>query len=150
MSLSVDPPSSMRTRKLIARNHIVDDDRTAVYACFDLSNDPRSARPLGWTILCHVPSPKALAIPVCYNHLCSSCLISLTNLDLVGPYRWLSLVTVMIGVSVVGLSGSLAKDSGKGDASLQSLATRMIEGEEVPGEVTVFIGILFILFAQLL
>lgn len=59
-------------------------------------------------------------------------------------------MTVLIGVSVVGLSGSLAKDAGKGDASLQALATRLIAGEEVPDEVSVFIGILFILFAQLL
>lgn len=82
--------------------------------------------------------------------------------------RWLSLVTVMLGVSVVGLSGSLAKDTGKGD-SLTSIAVRMVLREEPPAEVTVFIGelqsfspppratsehvwlagILFILFAQL-
>ncbi|KAF8319421.1 hypothetical protein DL93DRAFT_2075093 [Clavulina sp. PMI_390] len=63
-------------------------------------------------------------------------------------YQWLSLVTVMAGVSVVGLSGSLAKDTGKGD-SLLSIAGRMATREEPPTEVTVFIGILFILFAQL-
>jgi len=65
-------------------------------------------------------------------------------------YQWLSLVTVMIGVSIVGLSGSLAKDTGKGESgSLTSIAVRMLKREEPPAEVTVLIGILFILFAQL-
>lgn len=56
-------------------------------------------------------------------------------------HRWLSLVTVMIGVSIVGLSGSLAKDIGKGDSgSLTSIAVRMLKREEPPAEVTVLIG----------
>lgn len=47
----------------------------------------------------------------------------------------------MLGVSVVGLSGSLAKDTGKGDAnSLASIAVRMVLREEPAAEVTVFIG----------
>lgn len=47
----------------------------------------------------------------------------------------------MIGVSIVGLSGSLAKDTGKGDSStLTSIAVRMLKREEPPAEVTVLIG----------
>lgn len=88
-----------------------------------------------------------------YQYVC--CLFNgdhkvLNKLDYIHSCRWLSLVTVMIGVSIVGLSGSLAKDAGKGDASLQSLVARIAQGEEPPSEATVFIGILFILFAQLL
>lgn len=45
----------------------------------------------------------------------------------------------MTGVSVVGLSGSLANDTGKGD-SLISVAVRMLAREEPATEVTVFIG----------
>ena len=59
---------------------------------------------------------------------------------LVNTSRWLSLVTVMLGVSVVGLSGSLAKDTGKGGESLTSTAVRMLVREEPASEATVFIG----------
>jgi hypothetical protein len=57
-------------------------------------------------------------------------------------YQWLSLITVMIGVSIVGLSGSLIKEIGKGDQL----------GESGPADRTpaeVFMGVLFVLFAQL-
>ncbi|THH08204.1 hypothetical protein EW145_g2874 [Phellinidium pouzarii] len=77
-------------------------------------------------------------------------------------FRWLSLVTVMIGVSVVGLSGSMTKDAVKENAisflhailSPSSLAAR--SGElpspepiESPEATKVLVGVFFILFAQI-
>ena len=59
-------------------------------------------------------------------------------------YQWLSLVTVMIGVSIVGLSGSLIKNATSADDVLNLLS---INGPDA--SVRVLVGVLFILFAQL-
>jgi len=65
-------------------------------------------------------------------------------------YQWLSLVTVMIGVSIVGLSGSLAKEAVTDVEPISGLASSNISvREEIPAPATVFIGVLFILFAQI-
>ena len=77
-------------------------------------------------------------------------------------YQWASLVTVMVGVCIVGLSGSLTKSAleGKpkpgepgGGVDLLSRAVSTMEGhqkgqkkEDDPA--TVFLGVLLILFAQ--
>lgn len=76
-------------------------------------------------------------------------------------YQWLALVTVMAGVSVVGLSGSMIKDAirdagdGKVDLSMRSLLRRlapptMNEPVDTPQATTVLVGVFFILFAQCL
>ncbi|KAG8858524.1 hypothetical protein FRB96_005196 [Tulasnella sp. 330] len=73
-------------------------------------------------------------------------------------YQWLSLVTVMIGVSIVGLSGSLIKKAIITDPtpSLSNIATvlksslisaRSLKADDTDPTV-VFIGVLFVLFAQ--
>ncbi|KAI0340587.1 hypothetical protein BDW22DRAFT_1359983 [Trametopsis cervina] len=76
-------------------------------------------------------------------------------------YQWLSLVTVMIGVSLVGVSGSMIKDAVK-DASAGLLASFVGLNSTVPNspsgpapepidepEMTkVVIGVFFVLFAQ--
>ncbi|KAG9012340.1 hypothetical protein FRB93_001762 [Tulasnella sp. JGI-2019a] len=74
-------------------------------------------------------------------------------------YQWLSLVTVMIGVSIVGLSGSLIKKAIIADPapSLSTLTTvlkttlisaRSLAKADDTDPTRVFIGVLFILFAQ--
>ncbi|KII89039.1 hypothetical protein PLICRDRAFT_109422 [Plicaturopsis crispa FD-325 SS-3] len=65
-------------------------------------------------------------------------------------YQWISLFTVMAGVSVVGLSGSLIKDAVKED-SLLARAISLIAPEPVdkPEATSVLIGVFFILFAQI-
>ncbi|KAG8930612.1 hypothetical protein FRC03_010808 [Tulasnella sp. 419] len=62
-------------------------------------------------------------------------------------YQWLSLMVVMIGVSIVGLSGSLIKKalSSPDDVTGKSLYVRVMEDDPAK----VFVGVLFILFAQL-
>lgn len=79
-------------------------------------------------------------------------------------YQWASLVTVMIGVCIVGLSGSLTKSALEGKPKIGEpgggveLWTRAIVGtfeghqkgqkkEDDPK--TVFVGVLLILFAQI-
>lgn len=114
-----------------------------------------------------------------YVMLFSCLLVERISHDSISPQtlRWLSLVTVMLGVCIVGLSGSLAKDTGYPDAEGKSVINFVVraisEGpEDLPKETTVFIGtlyrkqafrlglltylpyhktgVLFILFAQLL
>ncbi|KAH9952193.1 hypothetical protein B0H21DRAFT_684191 [Amylocystis lapponica] len=71
------------------------------------------------------------------------------------PYQWVSLVTVMAGVSLVGFSGSMIKDAVK-ETNLTSTITAISLSEDVPSpqpveepEVTkVLVGVFFILFAQ--
>ncbi|EPQ58425.1 hypothetical protein GLOTRDRAFT_110196 [Gloeophyllum trabeum ATCC 11539] len=62
-------------------------------------------------------------------------------------YQWLSLVTVMIGICLVGLAGSMIKDSLRQNPD--SLAARDAEPIDKPEPTTVFVGVLFILFAQI-
>ncbi|KAI5123311.1 hypothetical protein M0805_009332 [Coniferiporia weirii] len=77
-------------------------------------------------------------------------------------YQWLSLVTVMLGVSIVGLSGSMTKDAVKENAmsflhavtAPSSLAARSAdlpspEPIESPEATKVLVGVFFILFAQI-
>ena len=56
--------------------------------------------------------------------------------------RWLSLVTVMIGVSIVGLSGSLAKATEEPHAGqgLRLLSAMVEPIEDLPAPTTVFVG----------
>lgn len=69
------------------------------------------------------------------------------------PYQWLSLITVMIGVSIVGLSGSLIKKSVTEDSSIPDAFRRALfpstSTADPSDAARVLIGVLFILFAQL-
>jgi len=64
-------------------------------------------------------------------------------------YQWVSLLVVMSGVSLVGLSGSLIKNVVGGEAvhAFMTSVARSIAPEE-PEPTTVFVGVLFVLFAQ--
>jgi drug/metabolite transporter (DMT)-like permease len=69
-------------------------------------------------------------------------------------YQWIALFVVMAGVSLVGLSGSLIKNvvgdnAGEAIHSFMTSVARSIAPEE-PEPTTVFVGILFVLFAQFL
>ncbi|KAI0049709.1 hypothetical protein FA95DRAFT_1604175 [Auriscalpium vulgare] len=55
-------------------------------------------------------------------------------------YQWLSLATVILGVSLVGFSGSLIKDT---------LHTSMLDATDEPEATKVLLGVFFILFAQI-
>lgn len=66
--------------------------------------------------------------------------------------RWLSLITVMIGVSIVGLSGSLIKKAITEDSSIPDALRRSLSpstASDPSDAARVLIGVLFILFAQL-
>ncbi|KAG8720015.1 hypothetical protein FRC08_001374 [Ceratobasidium sp. 394] len=67
-------------------------------------------------------------------------------------YQWLALFVVMAGVSLVGLSGSLIKNvvgdnAGEAIHAFMTSVARSIAPEE-PEPTTVFVGVLFVLFAQ--
>ncbi|OSD02886.1 hypothetical protein PYCCODRAFT_1435170 [Trametes coccinea BRFM310] len=64
-------------------------------------------------------------------------------------YQWISLITVMAGVSLVGLSGSLVKDAVK--ESAVNMLDELPPGEPVeePEVTKVLVGVFFILFAQI-
>jgi drug/metabolite transporter (DMT)-like permease len=73
-------------------------------------------------------------------------------------YQWLSLVTVMAGVSLVGLSGSLVKDTLRSTAlSFVNMLDPTAPTTDIPADGTiedaeaakVVIGVFFILFAQI-
>ncbi|KAG8898383.1 hypothetical protein FRB99_007482 [Tulasnella sp. 403] len=70
-------------------------------------------------------------------------------------YQWLSLVTVMLGVSIVGLSGSLVKKAASTGESIPTLLLRSLEKpspnntNEMSEAVRVLVGCFFILVAQL-
>ncbi|KAK7693264.1 hypothetical protein QCA50_002831 [Cerrena zonata] len=71
-------------------------------------------------------------------------------------YQWVSLVTVMAGVSLVGYSGSLIKDTIREESNIYSIITRAFsmgadapEPVEDPQVTKVLIGIFFVLFAQI-
>lgn len=69
-------------------------------------------------------------------------------------FQWLSLVTVMLGVCVVGLSGTIFKEvepeSIPGLQVPKAVTTMKGNGdEELPETVTALLGVLLILFAQL-
>jgi hypothetical protein len=78
--------------------------RFAVYSRVDLPNDAWSTRAICWDSFRPVLAPQAVPLPVStyVYHL-----FHFTNVH----RRWLSLVTVMAGVSLVGFSGSLIKDT---------------------------------------
>ncbi|PWN28336.1 hypothetical protein BDZ90DRAFT_218716 [Jaminaea rosea] len=60
-------------------------------------------------------------------------------------YQWAALCTVMLGVSVVGLSGTILRDEPREKA--EGVATD--QEPEVPPALAAFLGVLLILFAQL-
>ncbi|EGN95481.1 hypothetical protein SERLA73DRAFT_186518 [Serpula lacrymans var. lacrymans S7.3] len=65
-------------------------------------------------------------------------------------YQWISLITVMAGVSLVGYSGSLIKDAVK--ETLQLLGVPIADSPapiEEPEVTKVLVGVFFILFAQI-
>ncbi|ETW85486.1 hypothetical protein HETIRDRAFT_60903 [Heterobasidion irregulare TC 32-1] len=69
-------------------------------------------------------------------------------------YQWISLITVMAGVSLVGFSGSLIKDSLHETVTSLLNATAPSDGPvaepiEQPEATRVLIGVFFILFAQI-
>jgi hypothetical protein len=125
--------------------------RSLVHPGLHLSDDEGCSRPLGRCLLRHVFEKEAVSLPVSY--------FILKRFD-PSPeevcYRWLSLVTVMLGVCVVGLSGSLAKSSGTGiiDGTVgQDLVSRAADLHArvmADDSSKVWIGVLFVLFAQLL
>ncbi|KAI0374693.1 hypothetical protein BV20DRAFT_986450 [Pilatotrama ljubarskyi] len=63
-------------------------------------------------------------------------------------YQWISLITVMAGVSLVGLSGSLVKDAVKESAVNLFDDVPSPEPIEEPEVTKVLVGVFFILFAQ--
>ncbi|KAL7283239.1 hypothetical protein ACG7TL_002666 [Trametes sanguinea] len=65
-------------------------------------------------------------------------------------YQWISLITVMAGVSLVGLSGSLVKDAVKESAVNMLDELPPAEPVEEPEVTKVLVGVFFILFAQIL
>jgi hypothetical protein len=67
-------------------------------------------------------------------------------------YQWVSLITVMAGVSLVGFSGSLVKDSVKDSFSPNTPSKSELpppEPIETPEATTVLVGVFFVLFAQI-
>ncbi|KAF9821685.1 hypothetical protein IEO21_00531 [Rhodonia placenta] len=64
-------------------------------------------------------------------------------------YQWVSLVTVMAGVSLVGFSGSLIKDAVKEPAAALLALRDDSEPTEEPEITKVLVGVFFILFAQI-
>ncbi|TFK55226.1 hypothetical protein OE88DRAFT_1805602 [Heliocybe sulcata] len=66
-------------------------------------------------------------------------------------YQWLSLVTVMIGISLVGLAGSMVKDAVRNEPDLLTRDAGVPPPEPIdkPEPTTVFVGVLFVLFAQI-
>ncbi|KIY64140.1 hypothetical protein CYLTODRAFT_425498 [Cylindrobasidium torrendii FP15055 ss-10] len=67
-------------------------------------------------------------------------------------YQWVSLIVVMAGIALVGLSGSLVKEAAK-ESLGQYLAQPLFASEEEPVDApeatTVLLGVFFILFAQI-
>ncbi|KAI0721584.1 hypothetical protein C8T65DRAFT_630476 [Cerioporus squamosus] len=63
-------------------------------------------------------------------------------------YQWISLITVMAGVSLVGLSGSLVKDAVKESPVHSFDEIPPPEPIEEPEVTKVLVGVFFILFAQ--
>lgn len=77
------------------------------------------------------------------------------------PHRWLSLLIVMCGVSLVGLSGSLIKDAIHEETDAFTVLGRALldgitgdlpapEPIDKPATTKVLLGVFFILFAQIL
>ncbi|KAH9901202.1 hypothetical protein C8Q73DRAFT_234430 [Cubamyces lactineus] len=64
-------------------------------------------------------------------------------------YQWISLITVMAGVSLVGLSGSMVKDAVKEPAVNVFDESSPAEPGEEPEVTKVLVGVFFILFAQI-
>ncbi|KAI0797815.1 hypothetical protein C8Q75DRAFT_739767 [Abortiporus biennis] len=62
-------------------------------------------------------------------------------------YQWVSLITVMAGVSLVGYSGSMIKDATKEHTAVSSLNDP--QAIEEPEVTKVLIGVFFVLFAQI-
>src|SRR5215471_18524439 len=81
--------------------------RPPLHPCVHLSDDSRCPRPIRWNPKCHFPPSASIPIPVKSWHFLSSYPF------LILSSRWLSLITVVAGVSLVGFSGSLIKDAVK-------------------------------------
>ncbi|KAI0708995.1 hypothetical protein C8Q76DRAFT_95876 [Earliella scabrosa] len=64
-------------------------------------------------------------------------------------YQWISLITVMAGVSLVGLSGSMIKDAVKEPSANGFDDIPTPEPVEEPEVTKVLVGVFFILFAQI-
>ncbi|KAG6335152.1 hypothetical protein ID866_3936 [Astraeus odoratus] len=64
-------------------------------------------------------------------------------------YQWLSLLTVMAGVSLVGYSGSLIKDAVTETVNLLTSGGTISEPTDQPDLTRVLLGVFFILFAQI-
>lgn len=104
---------------------------SSIYACFHLPDVTWRARPIcGHSQRDFFASPS-MAVPVrIYDPSSSHGLNS--------P-RWISLLTVMAGVSLVGYSGSLIKDTAKANVSLFSTGTTSEPNDE-PDLTKVLIG----------
>ena len=116
--------------------HTAHERRLAVYTCEYLPNDPRCTRPLCRHALCHVPPSPSLALSVCS-------FIVLPFAHTSSARRWVALVTVVLGVSVVGLSGSMIKKAGPPSSN-------SFIAEAPPAGPSVLVGVFFIIFAQIL
>ncbi len=75
-----------------------------VYPRVNLSNDPWCTSTFRWDPFRVVPPSQAVPLSVSYVFLYAALFINACS-------RWLSLLTVMAGVSLVGFSGSLIKDT---------------------------------------
>ncbi|KAI6022710.1 hypothetical protein EDC04DRAFT_2900671 [Pisolithus marmoratus] len=64
-------------------------------------------------------------------------------------YQWISLLTVVVGVSLVGYSGSLIKDAVEESAHLLASGGVMSEPTSQDDLAKVLVGVFFVLFAQI-
>ena len=64
-------------------------------------------------------------------------------------HQWFALLVVVLGVAIVGLSGSLTKQALPDPKKLLRRFEQEGKKEESPDEVAVIVGVLFILFAQI-
>jgi len=76
-----------------------------VYPRINLSNDAWGTGAVRWDSFCAILAPQAVSLPV--RHVSHDT----TPHFIDAHHRWLSLLTVMAGVSLVGFSGSLIKDT---------------------------------------
>lgn len=119
---TVRPPIFCRSR-LSPSPLTVDEYRAFIHSRIDLSNDERCSRPFCRYSQCRIFETPAVVLPV--EHPALSPEIILTSI-----YRWFSLLTVMAGIALVGLSGSLIQDTAKNS----------LLAEEPPEATTVLLG----------